>query len=405
MRVGNVQKKNALETLYLVLLGFIAFSRMSQYVIFDILHLPFYLIEIFFIPFFLYSFKEYYGYLKKVVRRPRFVLFALILVYDVVAAIVYTGDIADSLAMARGLVYVVLVALIFMEKKQYHINKLFIISVAAMIGELAYGSRYSSSDIASINTSCLALMVLIPIIQRKYILFALCAIFGLIVSIDSGYRIGIIILIVAATEGMVWTMMRREKTTIRSLLRKLTIPSILIAGVTVLVANYNRFIAFAAKWLGTSDYAIYRVTERLIGLFRMDFRMSREQERFDMMSIAVESFWERVFPRGLVGKSFGTLSEYFDVPITVLYDAFGSIAAYVVVAVCLYAGTRCFITTFRKQIPDCYVLAGLMFPIYALCFLTNGSFLYITFQCITTGMLLGGWFSYIKQINLDKRRN
>ncbi len=397
MRLTVGKLGRIVEPIYLAFLGFVAFSKSSQYFVFDVLHLPFYLIEVFFIPFFLYAGKEYYGHFRKVLKRPYFVLWALVLIYDIFAAIIYTSDITNSLAMSRALVYVVMICLIFMEKKQYHIDKLFIISVAAMIGEMAYGSKYASDDIASINTTCLALMVLIPVIQKRYIIFMLCSVLGLIVSINSGYRIGIIVLIVAILEGLAWTVLIEEKRTVKNLLKKLAIPAGGISFFAILAFNYEKVVEFTSKWLGTSQYAIFRVTERLVGLFKLDFQMSREQERFDKYYIAIDSFWERVIPRGLVGKSIGTLHEYFDVPITILYDAFGSIAAWIVFAVCAFMGFKCFVGAFKKKTPDTYVLAGLMFPVLLLCMMTNGSFLYITFQCITTGIFLGGWFSYSRE--------
>lgn len=392
IRISSVKKM--LEFLYLALLGFMAFSRMSQYIIFNVLHLPFYLIEIFFIPLFLYSGNEYITNLKKISSKRKFVIWCMVLTYDLIIGCAYTFQLIDTITMSRSLIYIIMIALIFEEKKHFSIDKLFVISFFAMVGEFVFGIKYSSADIASINTSCLALMVLIPIVMKKYLLFTICSIFGLVISINSGYRIGIIILIIAILEGVVWTAVSQEKMTIKVLLKKFSIPSILVLIASFVVINYQEFIRITATLLGTSQYAIYRVTNRLVGLFTFNFTMSREQERFDVFKIAYESFGERILPRGLVGKSIGTLSTYFDVPITYMYDAFGSILTIFILGVCIYKGMRCFLHSYKKGVADYYIIAGLMFPILLLCMISNGSFLYITFQCITTGVIIGEWFAF-----------
>lgn len=394
MKIKKISGIAAIEEIYLFFLGFIGFSRMSQYVIFSILHLPFYLIEIFFMPFLIYTWPEYINYLQKIIKKKKFVFWTMLIAYDIAMGIVYTFDPINTITMSRSLVYIILIALIFEEKKSFSVEKMFIVSLASMLGELFYGIKYSGSDIASINTTCLAIMVLIPMIKKNYVMFVICSILGLIISINSGYRIGIIVLILIVLESIIWMVMSNEKKNRITIIGKMIIPIVAIMAVGFIVINYDALIEFSANVLGTSQYAVYRVTKRLEGLFKMDFDMSREAERFEMFSVALTSFLPRVIPRGLVGKSIGTLGAYFDVPITYLYDAFGSFASIGIVLVCCKKGLNCFLGAFKRDNEDYFVLAGLMFPVLLLCLVVNGSFLYITFQCITTGIIVGEWFAY-----------
>lgn len=282
MKIKKISGIAAIEEIYLFFLGFIGFSRMSQYVIFSILHLPFYLIEIFFMPFLIYTWPEYINYLQKIIKKKKFVFWTMLIAYDIAMGIVYTFDPINTITMSRSLVYIILIALIFEEKKSFSVEKMFIVSLASMLGELFYGIKYSGSDIASINTTCLAIMVLIPMIKKNYVMFVICSILGLIISINSGYRIGIIVLILIVLESIIWMVMSNEKKNKITIIGKMIIPIVAIMAVGFIVINYDALIEFSANVLGTSQYAVYRVTKRLEGLFKMDFDMSREAERFEM---------------------------------------------------------------------------------------------------------------------------
>lgn len=394
MKIKIADIRRILEYIYMFILGFIGFSRMSQYVIFNLFHLPFYLIEIFFIPFFAYKWNEYSSLFVRNSRTKRFVAWTMLLIYDVVIGCIVSMNIIDTVTTSRALIYIIYLALIFEKKKKFSLDKMFLIAFGATLGEFFYGIRLSSADIASINTSCLAIMLFIPIIKHKYLLFAGCSLLALVVSINSGYRIGIFVLLLALVECIVWVVLKDEKKTIRSIGEKLFIPVGLIIVMVIVAQNYNWFIQFSSRILGTSQYAIFRVTQRLEALFTGNFNQSNEQLRFEVFKYAGTAFWPSFFPKGLVGKTMGTLHYYYDVPIVYLYDAFGSVPAYVIVVVCSIKGFRCFLGAFKKSACDYIVLSGLMFPILFMCLLTNGSFLYITFQCITTGIFVGEWFAY-----------
>ncbi len=397
MRIDHKTFRKGMEYVYLAILGFIGFSRMSQYVIHSILGIPFYLIEIFFVPFFIYTWPEYLILLKRVSKKRWFVVFLFVLIYDVLMGCAYTFEIVDTVTMSRSLIYIVLLSFLFYEKNDYSIDKLYIISFFGLLGELIYSTLFSTADINSINTSCMALMMIIPAVKRRYGLFMISSILALIISINSGYRLGIVILLLVVMEVVVWTVVVSEKRTVKSLTRKMSIPIAFLAVILMVVANYERFVELISSLFGTSQYAIYRVTNRLIGLFTMDFSLSREQARFDAFDVIVEWFDDRLLPRGLVGKSVGTLSYYFDVPITYLYDAFGSILTIVILGCCLFKGFKCFLASLKDTVKDSHVVAGLMFPVLAMCMIVNGSFLYITFQCITTGIIIGIWFSNARE--------
>lgn len=392
LRKADIGKK--IEYIYMFVLGFIGFSRMSQYVIFDLFHLPFYLIEIFFLPFFTYKWNEYSSLFIRITRTKKFVGWTMILIYDVVIGCLVSMNIVDTVTTSRALIYIIYLALIFEKKKAFSLDKMFLIALGAILGEFFYGIRFSSADIASINTSCLAIMLFIPVIKHRYLLLAGCSLLALVVSINSGYRIGIIVLLVALAECIVWIVLKDEEKTIRSLGVKLVIPVGLVVVVVIVAQNYNWFIEFSSNILGTSQYAIFRVTQRLEALFTGNFSQSNEQLRFEVFKYAGTAFWPSFFPKGLVGKTMGTLHYYYDVPIVYLYDAFGSVPAYIIAAVCSIKGLRCFFGAFKKGVCEYIVLSGLMFPILFMCLITNGSFLYITFQCITTGIFLGEWFAY-----------
>ena len=408
MRLNKNKLKRLSEYIYLFLLGIIGFSRLSQYVIFDVFHLPFYFIELYFVPFFIVKWKEYSKYIVKISKTKKFAIWTLVLVVDVLIGCVVSFNIIDTVTMTRSLIYIVYIALIFEQKKKFTINKIFVISLGSIIGEYIYSTRYLTGDVASINTTCLAIILIAPIMAKRYILFSGCALFGLLVAINSGYRLGIVVILLVTIECVAWIVFaNRENLSLKEIGKKLFIPLMIFILLAYTVSNYENIIKFASGVLGTSQYAIWRVTARLRTLFSGDLSASRDSLRVEVFKYAITAFVPSLLPKGLVGKTMGTLHYYYDVPIVYLYDAFGSIPAYIIAFICSIKGFKCFLGAFKRNTPDYYVLSGLMFPVLFLCLILNGSFLYITFQVIMTGMFLGEWFAYDKELrirNVNRRR-
>ena len=222
---------------------------------------------------------------------------------------------------------------------------------------------------------------------------------GLIVSIHSGFRVGIVLIFLIVVEMVIWVLFnRRKRKTLLEAIKIAIFLAIIISVATIAILNYIKIVEWIGDVFEMDQYKLFRVTERMQGLLNFDSSMSQDTERIENMNVPIKEFFKCIFPTGLIAKTTGSVGRYIDVPVLWFYDSFGSLATIAVLIICCINGIRAFYMSFKANTSDCITVCGLMFPITVVFMVVNGNFLYYTYQCILTGMIAGIWFSNHKKI-------
>lgn len=382
---------------YYILLGFLGFSMLGQYVILNVLRLPFSFMELFYLPL-LYKYKSrIWVCIKKVFIHPNKKL--LILEFLLVAGILF--GIVETLNFGivinyRSIIYALLVIVYI---KTYSVNidlrVVYWINFAAILGDFVYVNFISASDISSsINCIAISLAVFSAFLGERYFMGCIAGLIGFLNGITSGFRLGIVISFLVLFEMFVFTIVRNDdKKTRNTIVKRIGVIVIAIALIAGIAVNYEQIILVVADKLGMSSFAIFRVTERMQRLLSLDFIGSQDTGRLIIYQYPLQRFFRCLIPRGLIGDSIGEYWLYIDVPILYLYDLFGSLGAVYIICKCFAAMISNVKVVFSNRINVEKTLAVLMMPVLFFLEIINGTFCIVVFQAIETAAVLGVLFS------------
>ena len=141
-----------------------------------------------------------------------------------------------------------------------------------------------------------------------------------------------------------------------------------------------------------NSVSVYRITNRLKALVRLEFGTSHDTVRFELMGKIFTEFTNFLIPSGLIGKAVGQYGIYKDAPVIFLYSAFGSFLGILLVIVFItkaFSSTIKSITLYKDQM----LVFSSCFSIYIILFLLNGTFLMSTYDVCLTGVVFGMWFN------------
>lgn len=393
--ISSSTQKNKLNSVvinvYLAFLGLFGFSILGQHVVLNVLHLPFSFMELYFLPVIWCKRHKIVQAFKNMgkVNIPKVCLY-LLLIFGFLYGVIATLDVNTVLAY-RSILYLIL-CYHYVQRTNLNIHPGTILKVCifAMIGEFVYIIVFSTSSIVS-STNCIAiaLAIITAFVQQKYWVSIACIAFGCVLSIMTGFRIGIFVVALCGIEMLLYIAFAApKKQKLISYFRRFFMIGVIVIGMIVVVSNYEIVVAKIAKLTGMSQFAIFRVTERIRGLFMGDARISQDTFRLEIMKYQFERFWQ-VLPRGLVGEAIGEYWMYIDVPMIYLYDLFGSIAS---VCICLWLFKKIMWQVWHyKRYRNCplKIISIWMVPVLLTVFLINGTFMVAVFQAIETGFLLG----------------
>ena len=368
----------------------IALSGWSYYLLCDVLGLPFYVYEVFFVPIiFIYRNKIISGFGK---IRKIYVFVALLLVFFLLFGLVInTKYMIEQITTYRTIFYVFVFMYFFSIEKKFDIKFLQILCTGASLGEFLFIQIISNSrDQIALNIVALSLMVIIPVIKNSLTETIFFTVFALIVSFRSSFRINIVIVLIALLISVLYVMMIQKK--IKALILTVIIA---IAGITIAI-NFDSIVDLLVNILKIDNaMSVYRITNRLKALFQADFQSSQDTVRFMLMAQIFTEFDVYFVPCGLIGKAINMYGRYKDAPIIFFYHAFGSpvsiaLLGYIVTKAC------CFIKKYMFVKKNELSIFGLMLPIYIVLFFLNGTFIINTYEACLTGIVLGYWFNYNK---------
>lgn len=390
-----ISNQNLQKNILYFILGVLAFSSFSSFILLEVLNLPFFFIELYFLPLLLIKKKIILKRINNILTKRALWFSCIILLFigSFLIGIVYTrGDIINVVTMIRSPFYILIMTFLFSETSTFSIDKLYSIAYGAIIGDFMFALFVSTSVTSSTNLIAIALIIFIPIVKGEMAQSIVSIILTMIVSINSGHRIGIVLVIICLITGFIWILVSKNawKETKRNIYRSMYIPFFIVSGVIV-TSNYQKIVLIVADILNMDQFAIYRVTDRLTNLLSGEFSESQDVGRIEKYITIINNAW--IVPKGPVGRSFNSLGDYIDVPASFVFDIFGLAVGLLIISLIFVKGIKAFIKAFNESTDLTTITCGLMFVTYIFLFIINGRFLYITYESLLTGLIFGNWFS------------
>ena len=396
----KIAVKDMVWKLYIVILGLLGFSVLGQYVLLSVLKFPVLLIEVFYIPLF-WRYHRQLGRLFSCRFSRRGILLLFFCLSGILLGICRTGNPA-LIVEYRSILYLMLACkLAKNEGVLFDLQTVLFLNLLVLFGEFLYVFVFSGSAItSSLNSVAVILSIVSAFILEKYAVAAVAAAFSLFMGVLSGYRISIIVPLAALLGMLLYLLLRSEKTW-KKLCFKWAVLFVICIAVVLMVQHYETIVYYIAEKTGMDSFAIFRVTERMRGLFQGDITVSQDTERLALFRYPFTRFFTCIIPRGLIGTEIGEYSLYIDVPLIYLYDIFGSVAALVILFVivlqlikhirpCLSNQSR-YRETFWRNKRVAAITTGIM----GLLLVVNGTFMVSPYQAIETGLVLGTLFASV----------
>jgi len=387
-----------IEIILIFITGFIVGSSWAKYLL-STIGINFFIFELFLIPYLIYKRKLFFSLLKDLFHLTLIPTFLYIILFCSIlfGTINNNGNFISVFTTTRPFFYIILIINYFYKTKDININKIYTWSIASIIGEAIFIQFIQiNRNWYYINVVTLALIIIIPLIEKKPIKYIFSMCLGLFISIISGYRINLLIIIVGNLTALFWIIFFNfTKIKIKQLLKRIFLLVIIIFFLIIIIQNYIFIIDMISKFIKIERATIYRITDRLKYFLMGDFSSSQDTTRLNNYKMIPNEFNENLIPTGLIGKTLDYYGTYTDVPIILLFESFGSVLSIFILIVINLIGFIAFIKSFY-----CYnitqIVAGLMYPIFIILFVINGTFIYFTNVSLMTALIISRWFSYYK---------
>lgn len=394
------------EYLMLAVTGFVALSGYANVIL---NRLGFYVVELLLIPILLYYFCKYKLQFGKLLSfKINELGLLLLLIMSISIGIINTGDVFNVITCIRPFVYIlIIVKYISSYQIELNLNKLYILAFGSVCGDFVYMQSYSALSAERgyqyINIIAIFMITSIPFIKGKKILGIVSTIFALAVSLLSGYRINILICLVALVSSGLFLLFTEKKLHVR--LAYVVLLVTVAFSLNWCVSNIDRTTVFLTQTLNMSEKTSKRSLGRIAGLLENEYTLGDENRLKGFMD-PFEEFGDNIIPVGPIGKNdpvrFGT---YTDKPMFFFYDLFGSPLAWLIVgAYALYfIKTACRIIIKKQNVSEYNMLFVFMLPSVACLLAINGTFLTFIHVSILFGLVVAG--CSVKQKQYGKNNN
>lgn len=226
VRDSNFNKKtpknNIIYLTICFLYGTIALSGWSYYILIDLIGLPFYAYEVFFIPVVLICRKFIFAKLKRIKSSYLLAFFGLMLFFFI-GLIRHPEHMASHITTFRTLIYIFVFMYFFSSAGTFAITQLQFLCFGATIGQFVYMlSVESEADQTSLNIIALSFMIIIPIVKKRVRLSEIMffSIVGLIVSFRSSFRINIVVVLISLVLAIMYSVFVQKRRTLCLYLRR-----------------------------------------------------------------------------------------------------------------------------------------------------------------------------------------
>lgn len=373
-------------------LGMICFSALSTYLSKQI-GIPFGVPEVFLVFFLPFLRKKVENIWEDFVKRlfPGLIVFFGLLS---VAMLTNNNELGGVFATSRAYLYLILffcygLSLSQDSNKGADLDFLFFVSLGSTLGGYINGLLVSSNVDDEINSYgnlvCLALLICLPLIQKRTGLFLICLTLTLYVAFSSGLRRQIVEIGIALGGSVIFLLLRDKFSLSRlQILLFITLPTLL-----------SMFIGYIERYFFENNYYLWtRIFLKTERLQRTGIESEGSRGRhFDYLLDYIDYTW---YPRGIYprGKSFsvgGGGGSTLDFPLYELFHTFGSVFAICMLIFLLFRLMRAtfwvFLNSKSQRVNEVIVICVVNIVLIS-CLFFDGSFLQFTFVAPLTGFFV-----------------
>jgi hypothetical protein len=266
------------------------------------------------------------------------------------------------------------------------------LSAGTLFGEL-FNKLVVFGDLSlidHINTVALSLFIVIPFILKNNKLIVFSTLFGFIMGILTLYRRILLIATIAIISGVMYYFKDLS-------VRKKVISFTFLMVFSFFVYTYRltilEFLINALSLDSGDDYyrsATYRLIVKLTSTDN-----ASDYVRRNVWNEIFTEFDNKLIPPGPIGKFMGVdyFGAYTDTTNVFLYDVFGSVLAWLFFIPILIKGLSTFLFVFiKKTTNNLIILSGLLFPIFIIFIMVDGTFLVHANIAILASFAFAGWF-------------
>ena len=384
------------DKIFWALFAFVALSSWSSYIVTNVLGLRSNVYELYFIPLIIYYRRDIFKTdsgkkLKMKLSHKAFNYIGFVFCCFIVGLIVcgfkefsgFSGNLIIEHIMAyRFVIYSAFIICYFSQVNSINLKLLLYICFFSVLGDfVAILTIHSANYASTVNLIALSLIVIIPIVQNHIVISITNVLFAFVVAFRSSYRISIVVVFVAILFSLIYSAAIRKK--MKSIL-------LLLLAMTAFVYLFQNFDVIVKAFSDSfgMNYASYR---------RISYRLTEalhggEIGRSEIYLERLQLCTSEVIPFGLYRRAVGEYGWYTDTPFVFILDAFGLIGGIPVLFLAIRKGVKICVLSLKKNLP-CLGILAIMFPIYIVLFIFNGTFLFWTYVSCLSGIVLGYWFN------------
>ena len=374
-----------------ILMGFLALSPFSSWLLIGKMGFPLALPELFFIPFAIILRKRID--IRKNLHFVK-VFFLITLLVALIAIALLWGDFSlyEVLGASRSYFYIGLCFLFFDNKNEFSIVDVMYISLGSLIGWAV--TSYLNLQLSIIATDeivitygamlAIPIFIIVSLSKKYYFLFTIGIIFIIFTSFTAGIRRQMLIVILSLCLYLFFIFINRKKSI-----------SVLFMALPVFLVIL--FMPYFEDYLSANSPALYkRVFIRTETLFSDDdLRSTSEESRLNNFNFYIDNIERFQIPRGFVSKSssskadfIGSVGRFNDFPLLELTSILGTFPFFLVF---LFLLKLC-VNNFKNYLyykRDENMLFCSTFVIMIVLLFLEGSFINFAYSVPFTGYCLG----------------
>lgn len=382
---------NIFDIIVAFFLGALAFSKLSFAVTVNILKFPIYFPELFLFIFFIL-------YIKNMKKLTKFFssfgnITALSLLFFcwcfLVMIAALNGTMFEVLSTARPILYIIIFAFISPALIELTDIVFFVFLTGVICGELIYILNFASvydldfRGIEAVNLIAVFSYISLPILARMWKLHIFSLLLVIYLIFCSGFRIVIFTVLFALIISYSIQLYRSRHLSRFKIIGILSVSSLSIFYFSKHLLNI----------LDIDRFAYFRIVDRTVALISGDFLESQDNYRFNNLLPALRLEEFKIFPTGFDMRSAGKVGNLNDIPFQYFLDTFGAPVGIIVITTIIIFGVKYCFSIIRKPESNSYeMLSAAFFPFFILLLFVNGRFLYILYESIMFGLLIGLWF-------------
>ncbi|MGN0371150.1 MAG: hypothetical protein ACI4EW_11455 [Butyrivibrio sp.] len=390
MKINKNKWNNTILYIELFILGIFSFSLINRYFWINVCKLSLTFPEVFWILFVLINIKRYIKDISIICNKKFLILCALVFGM-ILYSIARGGNLVLILSYMQSIFEIIFFAIIFMDYENVDVDKLWWLCFGAVCGDVFYLVFLSGETYETVNhiawVSCCITSFLAKGKYKIILTYVLC----FVGAVLSGFRINIILVLVALLTCTLWELFRKRENGIKSFLWKISITIILVGGNILLYNNLLLIIKKIADVFNFNGEKIFRIVTRLQMFFSGDSISGTDSVRMEFIKLIFTEFDNHILPTGLIyGPVFGKTGYYVDTPLLLFYEIFGSVVTWAILLFLAYCSIRLIIASLRDiEIKKEYVFAALTVPCATILLVLNGMFVISNYSAAVTGILIG----------------